>query len=260
MYLPLVLLLSFFPALFCRRIWWGWPWVGGRVRGQGTSAPLAGCPLAFSQAGRCVDWGGRNGRGGRRANLRWRLGGWGGARWRIRNTGQLLLTGWGGRRMNISLVMVVVVMMIIATADHDAAWLHHSHSSFTQQFKKLRRQQVTTSSSWASSSILIHRPLLFSTSWTQAGGGRRGRWRGVMQRLGVGDLLCCSLNTLTPCLASVRQPRQRATLQNIQKLWFLLQAHREERIKDNVDTYNMLNVTLLPITWYVRGSLSSPSN
>lgn len=52
----------------------------------------------------------------------------------------------------------------------------------------------------------------------------------MTQRLGV-DLLFGPLDTVAPRLASVRQPRQRTTLQNIQKLRLLLQKRNKKRGK-----------------------------
>lgn len=45
----------------------------------------------------------------------------------------------------------------------------------------------------------------------------------MMQRLRVVDLLGCPLNTFAPRLASVSQPRQGATLQDVQELRLFLQ-------------------------------------
>lgn len=72
-----------------------------------------------------------------------------------------------------------------------------------------------------------------------------------MQRLGVVDFLCCPLNTFAPRLASVRQPRQRTTLQNIQKLWLLLQTQKKTR--QNLTKYRKINsLSQFYITEYVN--------
>lgn len=46
-----------------------------------------------------------------------------------------------------------------------------------------------------------------------------------MHRLSVGGLLRCPLHALAPRLGAIRQPRQRATLQNVQEFRLLLLKH-----------------------------------
>lgn len=117
-------------------------------------------------------------------------------------------------------VLVVVVVVVIALTDDLSAMIHCS--SITQQGKKLRRQQVTTTScrTISVSAAVPFGPALISYCRTHAGGGRGGGRGGrrVMESLD----LRCPLDSFTPRLVSVRQPRQRTTLQDIQKLWLFL--------------------------------------